>query len=237
MTLPAVQYPLVFAVGEPPSFDNFVLGRNREAVGAIRESAAGRGDRYLYLAGPAGTGKTHLLIAAARAAKGFYLDAGEPGIGPEVTERLETARLVCLDGIGAAAGRSDWEQALFRLFNGLESAGASLIVADRSPPGRLGLGLPDLASRFASGPVLGLAVLGESELGGVLVSRARARGFELSPQVAAYLVTRERRDVRHLLALLDRLDRHSLAAQRPVTIPFVRSLLEGAGQGEGAGRG
>ena len=230
MTLPVVQYPLAFAADAPPSFDNFVTGRNREAVGAIRESAAGRGDRYLFLAGPAGTGKTHLLIAAARAEEGFYLDAGEPGIEPGVTERLETARLVCLDGIGAAAGRSDWEQALFRLFNALESAGIPFIVADRSPPGRLGVALPDLASRLASGPVLRLAALRESALVRVLVSRARGRGFELSPQVAAYLVTRERRDVRHLLALLDRLDRHSLAAQRPVTIPFVRSLLEGTGQ-------
>ena len=287
MTLPVVQYPLAFATDVPPSFDNFVPGRNHEAVRAIRESAAGRGDRYLYLAGPAGTGKTHLLIAAARAAAGFYLDPGEPGIGPGVTESLETSRLVCLDGVGAAAGHPDWEQALFRLFNALESAGTPLVVADRSPPGRLGLELPDLASRLASGrwaspgwtnrssggcsfrahthvgrwrptwwpasggtcrtcsrsstasrgsrlasgPVLGLAGLDESELGRVLVSRAHARGFELPPEVAAYLVARERRDVPHLLALLDRLDRHSLAAQRPVTIPFVRSLIEGAGNG------
>ena len=226
MSLPEFQYPLAFSADEPPSFDNFVPGRNREAVRAIREAAAGRGDRYLYLAGPAGTGKTHLLIAAARAADGFYLDPGEPGVAPGVTESLEAARLVCLDGVGAAAARPDWEEALYRLFNALESAGSPLIVADRSPPGRLGLVLPDLVSRLASGPVLGLAAPGETELGRVLVMRARARGFELPPQVAAYLVTRERRDVPHLLALLDRLDRHSLAAQRPVTIPFVRSLIE-----------
>ena len=82
MSLPVTQYPLAFSAEEPPSFANFVPGRNCAAVRAIRESAAGGGDRYLYLAGPAGTGKTHLLIAAARAAEGFYLDPGEPGIGP-----------------------------------------------------------------------------------------------------------------------------------------------------------
>ena len=147
-----------------------------------------------------------------------------------MTESLETARLVCVDGVAAAAARPGWEEALFRLFNALESAGAPLVVADRSPPGRLGLELPDLVSRLASGPVLGLVGLDEPELGRVLVSRARARGFELPPQVAAYLVTRERRDVPHLLALLDRLDRHSLAAQRPVTIPFVRNLIERGGE-------
>jgi len=224
------QYPLAFATGDPPSFDNFVTGRNEAAVDAVRAAAAGRGDRYLYLSGPGGTGKTHLLIAAARAAAGFYLDPGEPGVGPEVTERLEDTCLVCLDGIGAAAGRPEWERALFRMFNALENAGTPLFVSDRLPPGRLGLDLPDLASRLASGLVLRLAVLGEDELERVLVTRARERGFELSRQVASYLVTRERRDVRHLLALLDRLDHHSLAARRPVTIPFVRAMLEKAGQ-------
>ena len=232
MTRPVAQYPLAFATDDPPSFDNFVPGGNGPAVRAVRESAAGRGDRYLCLAGPAGTGKTHLLVAAARAVEGFYLDpGGEPGIGPAVTESLEAAHLVCLDGVGAAAGRPDWEEALFRLFNALESAGTPLIVADRAPPGRLGFRLPDLASRLASGPVLRIAALGEPELGEVLVTRARARGIELPREVAAYLVTRERRDVPHLLALLDRLDRHSLAARRPVTIPFVRSLMDEGGEG------
>ena len=234
MTLPVAQYPLAFAAGEPPSFDNFVPGPNREAVAMVQAAAAGRGERYLYLAGPAGTGKTHLLIAAARAARGFYLAPGEPGIEPGVTDGLEAARLVCFDDAGAAAGGPEWERALFRLFNALQDAGAHLIAADRSLPGRLGLVLPDLASRLASGPVLHLAALRESDLEWVLASRARARGFSLSPRVTAYLVRRERRDARHLLALLDRLDRHSLAAQRHVTIPFVRSLLEEADGSEAA---
>ena len=226
----AAQYPLAFATGEAPSFDNFVPGGNRAVVDAVRESAAGRGDRYLFLTGPAGTGKTHLLIAAARAAKGFYLDPAEGDVGPPVTERLETSRLVCLDGVGAALGRPDWEEALFRLFNALETAGTPLLVADRAPPARLRIALPDLASRLASGPVLQLATLADEALQRVLVTRARERGIDLTPRVAGYLLTRERRDVRHLLALLDRLDRGSLAAQRPVTIPFVRSILEGGGQ-------
>lgn len=227
MSAGAFQYPLAFATGEPPSFDNFVPGPNRAAMDAVRELAAGRGDRYVFLSGAGGTGKTHLLIAAARTANGFYLDPGEPEVGPAVTERLEASRLVCLDGVGAVAGCPEWERALFGLFNALESAGTPLLAAARTPPGRLRVSLPDLASRLASGPVLRLAALGEDELGRVLVASARERGFELSAQVAAYLVTRERRDVRHLLALLDRLDRHSLAARRAVTIPFVRALLAG----------
>ena len=223
---PAAQYPLVFGAGEAPCFDNFVPGSNREAVATVRATAASRGERYLFLAGPAGSGKTHLLIASARAAEGFYLDPREHGIEPDITENLRGSRLVCIDGIGAAAGHPGWEHALFRLFEELSHADIPLLVADRSPPGRLGVALPDLASRLASGPILPLATLSDSELGRVLVARAHARGFRLAPAVASYLVTRERRDIRYLLALLDRIDRYSLAAQRFVTIPLVRSLLE-----------
>ena len=226
MTLPVDQYPLAFAAGEPPSFDNFVPGPNREAVAMVQRLAAGRGERYLYLGGAAGTGKTHLLAAAVRAAGGFYLSPAEPGLRPDMMEGLESAPLVGLDEAGAAAGRPQWERALFRLFNDLEDAGARLVAAGRAPPARLGLVLPDLASRLASGPVLRLAALPDAELERVLLARARGRGFELSPRVAAYLVTRERRDARHLLSLLDRLDRHSLAAHRRITIPFARSLLD-----------
>lgn len=231
MSVPVRQYPLDFATGDPPSFENFVPGPNREAAAMVRELAAGRGERYLYLAGPVGAGKTHLLVAAARAAGGFYFDPGDPDLGSGVTQGLAAARLVCLDGVGAAAGRPEWEQALFRLFNELESAGTPLVAADRSPPGRLGLALPDLASRLASGPLLRLGGLSEPDLGQVLTARARARGLELPPQVAAYVVRRERRDAAHLLRLLDRLDRQSFAAGRRLTIPFVRGLLDEGGRG------
>ena len=155
-----------------------------------------------------------------------------------MTERLETARLVCLDGVGAAAGRPDWEEALFRLFNALESAGTPLIVAERAPPGRLGLRLPDLASRLASGPVLGLAGLDEPELGRVLVVRGAGAWHRASPAGGGLpRGPRANGTFRTSSRFLDRLDRHSLAAQRPVTIPFVRSLIEGGGEVEGSGEG
>lgn len=234
MTLPVDQYPLAFAAGDPPSFDNFVPGPNREAVAMVQRLAAGRGERYLYLGGAAGTGKTHLLAAAVRVAGGFYLSPAERGVRPEVTERLDAAPLVGLDEAGAAAGRPEWERALFRLFVDLEDAGARLVVAGRPSPARLGLALPDLASRLASGPVLHLRALPDAELEQVLRVRARARGFELSSEVTKYLLDRERRDPRHLLSLLDRLDRHSLAARRRITIPFVRDLLAAPDQDRAA---
>jgi len=58
-----------------------------------------------------------------------------------------------------------------------------------------------------------------------LRARARARGLELSEDVAAYLMRRFARDTHSLFALLDRLDAASLIAKRRITIPFLRELL------------
>ena len=57
--------------------------------------------------------------------------------------------------------------------------------------------------------------------------RASHRGLELPEDTARYLMTRSRRDMQSLYALLDRLDLEALRAQRRLTIPFVRDVLRG----------
>ncbi len=55
---------------------------------------------------------------------------------------------------------------------------------------------------------------------------AAQRGLELGPEVAAFLLRRVRRDTHELAALVERLDAAALAAQRALTVPFVREVLE-----------
>ena len=57
--------------------------------------------------------------------------------------------------------------------------------------------------------------------------RARLRGLELPPETGRYLLNHYRRDMASLCALLDELDLASLAAQRRLTIPFVKGILSG----------
>jgi DnaA-homolog protein len=59
----------------------------------------------------------------------------------------------------------------------------------------------------------------------VLRQRAGARGLALDEGVLDWMLNRVGRDLGTLGALLDRIDRESLAAQRRVTIPFLRQLL------------
>ncbi|MGH8561935.1 MAG: HdaA/DnaA family protein, partial [Nevskiales bacterium] len=133
-----------------------------------------------------------------------------------------------LDDVDAVIGRREWQEALMALCEGLRATGGSLLAVATRPPMELGLELKDLATRLAWGPVYALKPLGDDDKIRLLQQRARGRGLELPEEVGRYLLTRGAREIPALLSVLERLDNASLAAQRRLTVPFVRTVLEKA---------
>jgi DnaA family protein len=133
--------------------------------------------------------------------------------------------MVCLDCLTAVAGRSDWELAIFNLYNRLREQGKRLLVAAEQSPRELALGLEDLRSRLQWGLTYQVHCLTDEEKHQALQMRARARGLELSDDVAQYIIQRLPRDTNELFWQLARLDHASLAEQRKLTIPFVKKIL------------
>lgn len=227
---PRRQLALNLRLRDASSFENFHAGPNRELVERLVQALAVPGAGRVYLWGEAGSGKTHLLEAACRAAQAYerlaaYVPLREHAtLTPAFLEDLEQAALVCIDDIDAVAGAGEWERALFALYERLRARGGLLVVAGRVAPAALGLALPDLTSRLAAGHVYALQALNDTDRGAALRARARSRGLEMSDEVSAYLLARYPRDLRSLFALLDRLDAAALAAQRRLTVPFVRSV-------------
>lgn len=224
------QLPLGIQLRDNASFANYYPGGNREVMRAVQRSAAGDGEQFIYLWGRRGIGKTHLLQAACRAAAARGAGCGYLALRQfreiplAILDGLEDLALVCVDDIQCIAGHGDWETALFHLYNRLRDGGAHLIISAGAAPGGLGIALPDLASRLTWGLVLQLVPLDDYSKRVALQLRARARGFELPDNVARYLLRRSPRDMPALFALLDRLDQASLAAQRKLTIPFVKEV-------------
>lgn len=231
MTPPA-QIPLDVRLRDDPDLSNFVDGPNLQARRVVQGIIHGDGERLVYLWGPSGVGKSHLLKAAigGRAAleqESSYIPLREVSSPTRFSlARTVSSGLVCLDDLGAVAGDRAWEEILFNIYNQLREDDRTLLVAARVPPAGLGLALPDLESRLTAMLVLPLAPLNDRERMEVLRDRARVRGLELPSEVAEYLLHRQRRDMHSLLGLLDCLDDASLAAKRRVTIPFIRELLE-----------
>ena len=226
------QLPLGLALKDSARFDSFFGGRNREAVESLQSAAAGRGESLIYIAGPAGTGKTHLLQAACHLAADqqrttAYLPLQElPDLSVEIFQGLDQLDLVCLDDIQAIAGQGDWERGLFDLFNRIWDSGNTLLMAAEQRPGLTGFGLPDLVSRLGWGVTYVLKPLAEDEVLAALSYRARGRGLELPEDTASFLLKRIPRDLTSVFNLLDRLDEASMIEQRRLTIPFVKSVID-----------
>jgi len=223
----AVQLPLGITLADTATFDNFYPGDNAAALHSVREGT----EPFVYLWGGAGSGRTHLLQAACQAAAAagqpaVYLPLGDRAeLSPEMLDGLETMRVVCLDDVDAVAGIEAWELGLFHLYNRLRECDTRLLASAAGAPGALALRLPDLASRLAWGPVFQLHALSDTDKLAALQLRARQRGLELPDEVGEYLLRRCPRDTHSLFALLDSLDKAALAAQRRLTIPFVREHI------------
>ena len=225
------QLPLGLALRDGARFDGFFPGPNREAVDSLRLAAEGQGELLVFIAGPAGMGKTHLLQAACQHASGkrrisTYLPMQQlSGMVPDVLEGLEQMDLVCLDDVQLLAGQDAWERALFDLFNRLREAGGTLLVAGERRPDLTGFGLPDLVSRLGWGVTYVLRPLADTDMLAALSCRAAGRGLELPEETASFLLKRIPRDPATVFDLLDRLDKASMIEQRRLTVPFVKSVL------------
>jgi len=221
------QIPLAIGPEPRPTFDNFVPGANGAALQHLQALTLPAAPVYLW--GPAGSGKTHLLRALASdfrvaglVVAGFDAADGMPWKLPAGAALAVIDRCEALD---AAA-----QHAAFGLFVDAATQGLQLVAAGRLPPVDLPL-RDDLRTRLAWGHVFALEPLDEAETRTVLRREADRRGIFLSDEVMDHLLTRFERDLSHLMRLLDRLDHYALAQGRQVTVPLLRQMLveEGAG--------
>ena len=206
---------------------------NRQVVGMLQAFASGQSpEQMVYLWGEPGSGVTHLLQSACQVAEATgrsfqYLPLTDLiDKDPEaILEGLEYLDLVCIDDLQQVEGRSDWQTALFHLYNRLRDSGKQLLLGARQSPRGLPLTLADLKSRLQWGLTFQLHPLSDGDKVAALVRRSKLRGFDLPEDVAQYILHRAPRNTRALFTLLEQLDRASLQAQRKITIPFVKQVL------------
>jgi len=224
------QLSLPVGLTDAATFENFYSGRSAEAVKRIQYAVLpSSGDRCIYIWGEPGSGKTHLLHAAMRRAaehevRSVYLPLFDKTLTIDALEGLDETDLIGVDDVQAIAKRPYWEAALFSVHERVYTRRATLLVTGNAPPAQLTLSMRDLATRLAGRLVYQIVPLNDEEKLGALKLRAKHRGFVIGDDVARYILQRYPRDAKALFSLLDRIDRASLAQQRRITIPFLRSL-------------
>ena len=225
------QLALAVRLRERARLDNFFAGPNIAALSLVRAVAAGRAGAFV-LTGPAASGKTHLRLAAAQAAqqagrRAVYFAWRElaPAGAAALSGHVATD-LVCCDDVDVVARDADFGHALFVLWRDTEERGASLLLAARDLPPLASWALPDLGSRVRGVAVRAdLQLPDEAELRQLLTQRAHALGLELPEDALEFMLRRLPRDLGSQCAFLEELDQAALAAQRRLTLPFVREVL------------
>jgi len=182
------------------SLDNFVIGHNAESLRSITDLLDGSEDAsFIYLWGPAGSGKSHLLNAA-------------KDRGAVVADNVHLLN-------------EDAQIDLFNTYNQLKANGGKLITAGLHAPAQMQL-RDDLATRLAWGLVYQLHPLTDAEKTEALKKHASERGMRLPDEVIAYCLRYLRRDLPSLMSIMNALDDWSLTEKKPVTVPMLKKLLE-----------
>jgi DnaA family protein len=225
------QFPLDLRWPPHQRLDVFHAAGNAGAVREVEALAIQPSHAWVFLHGASGTGKSHLLIGACRAAaeagrEARYVSlASLPGSRAEAIAGIDGEGLIAIDDVHSLAGDRDAERALFDLFNRAAAASARMLFAANASPAELGIGLADLVSRLSSCTQSALHPLDDGGRRAMLRLLAGRMGLRLDDEVLDWWFARQPRDPASLVALLRRIDRAALAAQRRVTIPFLRELL------------
>jgi chromosomal replication initiation ATPase DnaA len=203
--------------------DFFVSPANQMAL-ALVESWPAWPQRRLAVAGPEGSGKSHLLHVWAALTGAKVLSAAEAAaidLGS-----LSGDALIAIDDLdrlhehGPAA-----EEAILHLCNLVAAGGGGLLTAGREAPARWRIALPDLASRLRAVTVARLEVPDDGLLSAVLVKLFADRQLSVAPGLIRYLRSRLDRSFAAAETIVTTLDRAGLAAHRPITARLAAEVL------------
>ncbi|WP_029605332.1 DnaA/Hda family protein [Kozakia baliensis] len=173
-------------------------------------------ERRLWLWGPEGCGKTHLLHVWAQRRGALVLDARTLD-----WEKAERAPRIAIDHVE----RVQDERALLHLLNAARERRASLLLAGRVPPARLAIALPDLASRLRAVATVAIAPPEDSLRATLLLRLLAERQLIVSQPVTDWLWRNLPRTGSAILEAVERLDHAGLAHGRPVTRILAQEVL------------
>ena len=224
------QIPLDLGHVPGHSRDELVVSdANRPAV-ALVDSWPDWPASAVVLAGPAGSGKSHLAAIWAEQADAIAIDTSDSRSWARSLERCLERRGPAL--VDDADLRLD-EQALFHLMNAVRASGAHLLLTSRRFPSAWGVRLPDLASRLKAAATVEIAEPDDHLLAAVITKLFSDRQVDVEPHVVQFLVRRIERSLSTAIDVVDRLDRAALEQKTRITRTLAAQTLSALDHGQG----
>ena len=225
------QIPFKFDNFKKRDFDSFFQGENKDLLYFLNTMIKTRSNNSIYIWGPQGTGKTHLLQAACKQANEMdwhvtYIPLEQyRDFSIDILDGLGKLDLVCIDDLEFIIDNIEWQQRVTLLFNEIRDNKNSIIISSKISPNNIKIGLDDLKSRLVWGHVFKIKAADDELKIKILKKEANERSFNLNDDVVEFLIRRSNRDLTSLIEILDEIDRSSLAAKRKITVPFVKELI------------
>jgi chromosomal replication initiation ATPase DnaA len=221
------QLALDLALAPAYGRDDFLVSPANEAALALIDRWPDWPSRVVALAGPAGSGKSHLAAIWARAAGAAVVNAAA----------LTAAELPALTVHGAvvvedAPGPALDERALFHLINLAREQQLNVLIVSREDPARWWVRLPDLASRLKAATAVHIRPPDDALLRAVLVKLFADRQLQVDESAISYLIARMHRSLGEARDLVAEIDARALAEGAAVTRPFISRVLAERGQGD-----
>ncbi len=254
--LPSVAAPVSRAsrqtsVSPPPAikanntFENFIVGpENEMAHGASLAVAKEPGHYYnpLFIHGPTGLGKTHLMHAIAHSVYAAnpqariayissetftndFITALQSGSVAPFRRRYRELDLLLIDDIHFLAGKESTQDEFFHTFNELHNNHKQVVLTSDRPASEIAKLQERLVSRFQWGMVASIQAPGLETRIAILRKKAAARGLELQPEIAEFIASRVSRNVRNLEGAVTRIVGLMGMTRKPLEIAQVEKLL------------
>ncbi|MBN9670064.1 DnaA/Hda family protein [Roseibium aggregatum] len=200
--------------------EDYLVGGSNKAAFELLERWPDWPSPVVVLAGPVGSGKTHLVRAFQDETGAAVVSA--PDLTETAVEPLVAAPAVAVED--AHLGVSD--TALFHLLNASRQAGKTVLVTSRTWPAAWKIALPDLISRLRAATPVEILEPDDDLLRRVLVKLFADRQIAVDQGVVDYLVVRMERSLEVAMRAVEAIDREALAGSGKITKPLAGRVLE-----------
>ena len=205
--------------------ENFVA--NKELLRSINQLFLDENSSEVFIYGASGQGKTHVLQGGVLKAleidkSAIYIDCGE-SFPEHILDFIDQLDFISFDNVHLISTEN--QEVFFDLFNRARQAQIIILVSADSLPSNLEV-MKDIKTRLSLAAVYKLEELNDELIMSVINSQMSQRNLSVNSSVYEYLFKNYSRDLKLLLSTLDDLDKASLQAKKPISIPFVKKFLE-----------